>query len=204
MPINGRALAAASVGSLFVWSGIKGWSVLGTIGDAVTGVKPDESVTNPLQLGNPSTANGTGQTFSVLGGSGGSALATVAMTYQGHAYRFGGAPGPDLRNPWDCSSFVNAMRSIKLGLSIPGYGPGKYNGTVHGPPTGAWAVWSGLATIKRADVQAGDILLWLGHMGIAINNTQMISALNPNEGTKVSTIDKGVGRGPLVRIGRFK
>src|SRR6266581_1222845 len=99
--LNGRALAVTGIGSLFVWSGIKGWSVLGTIGDAVTGVPPSEIVTQPLQLGNPPSTNGAGQTFSVIGGSGGSALATTAMQYQGHAYRFGGAPGPDLRNPWD-------------------------------------------------------------------------------------------------------
>lgn len=203
--INGRALAAAGIGSLFVWSGIKGWSVLGTIGDAITGVAPSENVTVPLQLGNPATTtNGTAQTYSVFGGSAGSVLAQTAMQYQGHAYRFGGAPGPDLANPWDCSSFVNAIAAIKLGLAIPGYKPGKYTGTTHGPPTGSWAVWNGMVTIPRASVQAGDILVWLGHMGIAIDNTRMISALNPREGTKVGNIDAGVGRGPLVRIGRLK
>lgn len=205
--LNGRALAVTGIGVLFVWSGIKGWSVLGTIGDAVTGVKPSQSISVPLQLGNagsPASIPPTGNAFSVIGGGGGSALATTAMAYQGHAYRFGGAPGRNLQNPWDCSSFVNGIASVKLGMAIPGYGPGKYDGTTHGPPTGTWAVWSGLVTIPRASVQAGDILLWLGHMGIAINDTQMISALNPSEGTKVTTIDKGVGRGPLVRIGRFK
>lgn len=204
--LNGRALAITGIGTLFVWSGIKGWSVLGTIGDAITGVQPNQTITNPLQLGNLSTASqdNSGKTFSVFGGSTGSTLATTAMGYQGHAYRFGGSPGPNLLNPWDCSSFVNAIASIKLGLAIPGYGPGKYKGTVHGPPTGAWAIWNGMVTIPRASVQAGDILLWVGHMGIAVNNTQMISALNPREGTRVSNINAGVGRGPLVRIGRLK
>jgi cell wall-associated NlpC family hydrolase len=98
---------------------------------------------------------------------------------------------------------VNFVVGVKAGMAIPGNSPGKYTGSTHGPPTGAWAVWSGMSTVKRADVQAGDILLWLGHMGIAIDNKQMISALNPRVGTKITVIDAGVGRGPLVRIGRL-
>lgn len=205
--LNGRALTVTAIGLTFVWSGIKGWSILGTLGDAVTGVKPNQTVTNPLQLGNAGSAAvipGTGNSFAVIGGSANSGIATIAMGYQGHAYRFGGAPGKNGANPWDCSSFVNYVVSVRAGRAIPGYGPGKYQGTTHGPPTGTWAIWSGMTSIKRGDVMAGDILLWAGHMGIAISNTQMISALNPSEKTKVSTIDKGVGRGPLVRMGRLK
>jgi hypothetical protein len=204
MAINGRALTIAGIGTIFVWSGIKGWSVLGTIGDAVTGKQPSQSITNPLVTIGGSTASnagvlpGIGQSIASFG------IGAIALEYKGHAYRFGGAPGKDGSKPWDCSSFVNWIVSVKAGKAIPGYGPGKYQGTIHGPPTGSWAIWSGLTSIKRSEVQAGDILIWLGHMGIAINNTQMISALNPHEGTQISTIDKGVGRGPLVRIGRLK
>lgn len=199
MPLNGRALTVTGVGLLFVWSGIKGWSVLGTLGDLVTGKKPNQSVSYPLQIAPKGSSNG-----SIASTAGATGIAAIALAYQGHAYKYGGAPGTDGSKPWDCSSFVNYVVGVKAGLAIPGNGPGKYTGTTHGPPTGAWAAWSGMDTVKRTDVQAGDILLWLGHMGIATGHDSMISALNPRIGTKTQQIDSGVGRGPLVRIGRLR
>jgi len=200
MAVNGKALAAVTIGSVFVWSGIKGWSILGTIGDIVKGVKPSGTVVNPVQSLAPGAGIGTATQPALAPSSG---LAGIAMQYVGHPYRFGGAPGANGENPWDCSSFMNYVVAIKGGKAIPGYAPGKYTGTSHGPPTGSWAIWTGMTTIPRSQVQAGDIILWLGHMGMAVNDAQMISALNPREKTKVTFIDAGVGRGPIVRIGRL-
>jgi cell wall-associated NlpC family hydrolase len=194
---NGRALAAVSIGVLFVWSGIKGWSVLGTIGDIVTGKKPNQLVSYPLTLGGSPDESSS----PLVGGATG--VAAIGLQYIGHAYKFGGAPGRDGTKPWDCSSFVNYVVGVKARMAIPGNAPGRYTGTSHGPPTGSWAVWSGMRTIKRSEVQSGDIILWLGHMGIAINNSEVVNALNPKSGTKITNIDKGVGRGPLVRCGRL-
>jgi len=198
MAYNGRALTVTGVGLLFIWSGVRGWSVLATLGDVLTGKKPDQNVSYPLQTV-PVGTNGA-----VVDAAGGTGIAAIALAYVGHAYRFGGAPGADGSKPWDCSSFVNYVVGVKAGLAIPGNAAGKYKGTVHGPATGNWAVWPGMTTVKRAEVQAGDILLWLGHMGIATGNNTMISALNPRKGTVTQTIDSGVGRGPLVRIGRLQ
>lgn len=197
MAFNGRALTATSFGILLIWSGVKGWSVLGTIGDLITGKKPNESVSFPL-----SVKTGSGSGSAVSGSATG--IAEIAMQYVGHSYLFGGAPGRDGSRPWDCSSFVNYVVGVKAGKAIPGNGPGKYTGTSHGPATGNWAAWAGMDTVKRSDVQAGDILLWFGHMGIATGHNTMISALNPKVGTKTQTIDSGVGRGPLLRIGRLR
>ena len=195
MAYNGRALTAIGIGSLLVWSGVKGWSVLATIGDAISGTKPKQSVAYPLQtIGGQSAVTGDAP----------DGIAGIAMQYVGHAYRFGGAPGTDGSKPWDCSSFVNYVVGVKAQMAIPGNGPGKYTGTTHGPPTGVWAAWTGMGTVKRSQVQAGDILLWLGHMGIATGHDTMISALNPKIGTKTQQIDSGVGRGPLMRIGRLR
>jgi len=199
MAYNGRALAATSFGILLVWSGVKGWSVLGTIGDVITGKKPDQPVAYPLNIA-AKTVPGATQGI----GDAPSGIAGIAMQYVGHAYRYGGAPGRNGQNPWDCSSFVNYVVGVKAGMAIPGNKPGRYTGASHGPPTGMWAAWSGMSTVKRADVQAGDILLWVGHMGIATGHDSMISALNPRIGTKTQPIDSGVGRGPLVRIGRLR
>lgn len=198
MPLNGRALTAVGIGSVLIWSGVRGWSVLATIGDLITGKKPQQSVAYPLEIAGEKAGPPTSDTGTVSG------IAGIALQYVGHAYRFGGAPGRNAENPWDCSSFVNYVVGVRAKRAIPGNAPGKYTGTTHGPPTGVWAAWSGMTTIKRSEVQAGDILLWLGHMGIATSNTGMISALNPKAGTKTQQIDSGVGRGPLVRIGRLK
>jgi hypothetical protein len=196
--INGRALAVTGIGALFVWSGIKGWSVLGTIGDLVTGNQPNQLVSTPLAIVSSAGAVGRGESAGSATG-----LAAIGLQYIGHAYRFGGAPGKNGENPWDCSSFVNYVVAVKGGLAIPGNGAGKYTGAVHGPPTGAWATWSGMQTIKRSEVQAGDIVVWLGHMGLAISNTEVVNALNSQSKTRVSNIDSVHARGPIVRCGRL-
>jgi hypothetical protein len=197
--LNGTAIAAIGAGSLFVWSGIKGWSVLGTIGDIVSGKQPNQSLIYPLIAPGVTTSNSSGGT---IGGATGSALANDALKYVGHAYLFGGAPGTNGQNPWDCSSFVNWVVGHDMGLAIPGIGAGNYNGSVHGPPTGSWGAWPGLHGISRSQVQAGDIIVWAFHMGIATSNTDMVSALDPADGTKVTVIDKS-GNGPLLKYGRL-
>jgi cell wall-associated NlpC family hydrolase len=202
MPVNGRALTVTGIGLAFVWSGVKGWSILGTIGDVITGVPPSGQVTTPVASLATAGTIASGAVGSAVSGATG--LAAIFMQYQGHPYLYGGAPGIDASKPWDCSSAVNWIVSVKGGKAIPGYGPGKYQGASHGPPTGLWAIWPGMQWIKRADVQSGDILVWSGHMGMAISNTQFISALNPTLKTRVGSIDGGVGRGPLIRIGRLR
>jgi hypothetical protein len=90
-----------------------------------------------------------------------------------------------------------------MGKAIPGYGPGKYRGTVHGPTTGTWAAWNGLQSVSRNNLAPGDIIVWGGHMGFAVSSTRLLSALNPKAGTKEGNID-GAARGPIVRMGRLK
>jgi cell wall-associated NlpC family hydrolase len=193
MALNGKALTALGIGSIFVWSGIKGWSVLGGIRDIITGVAPSGAVVSPLVT----DASGAITT------AGHGDLAGIAMQYQGHPYSFGGAPGRDGSKPWDCSSFVNFCVGIQMGRAIPGIKADGYDGSFHGPNTLMWGAWPGLTHIKRADVQASDIIVWAGHMGIAISNSQMISAMNPNDKTLVTGID-GFGNGPILCYGRLK
>lgn len=200
-PVNGKALAAVVAGGVFVWSGIKGWSIVGTIGDLITGVKPNQPTQALVDL--TATQGLDPASPAGIGSAGGGDIVSVAMTGIGHAYHFGGAPGTDGSHPWDCSSFVNWVIGVKLGRAIPGYGPGKYRGTVHGPPTGAWAIWNGLQRVSRGNLSAGDIIVWPAHMAIAISNSQCVSALNPKAGTKVTHIE-GTGRGPIVTMGRLK
>lgn len=137
------------------------------------------------------------------GGVSDGSIASTALTYKGHCYFYGGAPGKDGKGCWDCSSFVNFVLAIRLGMAIPGYRKGMYDGTVHGPTTLSYLAWSGAATVGHAsqDAQAGDLCVWQTHMGIAIGNGQMISALNPALGTKVTSID-GIVTGELLHVRR--
>lgn len=59
--VNGTAVALIAAGSIFVWSGIKGWSVIKTVGDLITGAKPEGS--NIYEL-----ASDTGNASSIPGG----------------------------------------------------------------------------------------------------------------------------------------
>jgi cell wall-associated NlpC family hydrolase len=53
-----------------------------------------------------------------------------------------------------------------------------------------------------ANAQAGDVVVWANHMGIAIGGGQMVSALNPSLKTRVTPI-QGYGNGPLLAVGRY-
>lgn len=196
MPLNGVAVTSVAAGSLLVWSGIKGWSLLRTIGEVVTGKAPTGSEVNVL-----TTPNSGGSSGSAIATSSG--IANDALKYVGHAYSYGGTPGTSGANSWDCSSFVNWVVGHDAGRAIPGYSAGQYNGSAHGPPTGSWGVWPGLSHIPASQLQAGDLIVWTGHMGIAISNTQMVSALNGTKGTLVTPI-AGYGNGPLMCYGRLK
>lgn len=193
--MNGRAAVLIATGSLLVWSGVRGWSVLGVAGDLVTGRRPTQTAINTL------TSGVIGDVTSGIGFASGSAAA-IAQSYIGHAYRFGGSPGKNGANPWDCSSFVNYVMGVKLGRPIPGNAAGRYDGTSHGPTTVLWGSWSGIHHVKRGEVQAGDIVVWLDHMGIATSNTSMVSALNPQQGTRETPIE-GYGNGPVLCYGRY-
>ncbi|TVZ05904.1 hypothetical protein EAS64_14780 [Trebonia kvetii] len=121
-------------------------------------------------------------------------MASDALTYQGHAYAYGGSPGINGSNPWDCSSFVNWVLGHDFGMTLPGNVRG-YNGSNHGPVASSYATWPQSVTVSRSSVLAGDLLVWATHIGIAINNHQMISALNPTLGTEVTGIENGGPQG---------
>lgn len=194
MAKNGLALTAIGAGIIFTWSGIRGWSVLATIGDLIAGKAPSTSESLTL------TAAG----FSSAVGKTGSAIADDAIRYAGHAYLYGGSPGRNGTNPWDCSSFCNWVIGHDTGNAIPGFGPGKYDGTTHGPPTGSWAIWPGARRVSRAELSPGDVIVWATHMGIYIGQDKMISAESPQNGTRIGDVSNPnkLGLGPVLKYGR--
>jgi peptidoglycan DL-endopeptidase CwlO len=180
-------LLAVAAGLLLAYSAIKGKKVTSALRDVINGQSPKNAasnfITGDASLANSSLVTGTDTTRTQ------SDVANAALAGQGHCYKYGGAPGTNGSGCWDCSSFVNYVIGVQLGGAIPGYGAGKYTGTGHGPPTGAWLIWAGVKGISRSAIQAGDLCVWQTHMGVAISNSEMVSALNPADGTRVTSIE---------------
>lgn len=148
-------------------------------------------VTVSFDTGSTSTSTSTGT---------GGPVTSIATKYVGHCYLYGGAPGLSGKNCWDCSSFVNWVVGHEAGKAIPGFGPGKYTGAVHGPPTGSWI---GFGTgVPRDQMQPGDIIVWPTHMGIYLGSGNMISALNEKLGTRITTVIGGTPMGEAYIVRR--
>jgi hypothetical protein len=130
----------------------------------------------------------------------GAAIASDALRYVGQGYTYGGPAGHP--GDWDCSSFVSYVLGHDLSMTLPGggtYGTPGNPPASHGPVVGSYATWSGATTLpKGASPAAGDLCVFvgvgpLGHIGIAVDATHMVSALNHVDGTRQSGI---VGNGP--------
>jgi cell wall-associated NlpC family hydrolase len=175
-----------------MWSGLRGASITGSLRDLIGGKKPAAG-TDPITGTSPAGGTGTG------GSASGSAIAQDAMRYEGCKYSYGAANPPVST---DCSGLVNAVIGRDLGMAIPGYASGKYSG--HGPVTGQWFAWNGCITVPASEMQAGDLVCWLSHMGIVTTPGQCISALNPQLGTLVQSISAVAPFGEPEKIRRIK
>ena len=192
--IPGLPVAFIALGGVLVWSGVENEPVTAVLRSLASGKAPAKG--GPETFATPGTSTiGTSSTVpgAVIGGGSatGVAIANAAVQYAGHCYAYGGAPGTDGKSCWDCSSFVNWVVGHDLGMAIPGIAGGTYTGASHGPPTGAWLLWTGATTIGHSSgvAQAGDILVYQTHMGICTGPNQMISAEKPSQGTAESGID---------------
>jgi hypothetical protein len=128
----------------------------------------------------------------------GAAIASDALKYAGAGYTYGGngsRPGV-----WDCSSFVSYVLGHDFNLALPGggtYGSPGYPPNAHGPVVLDYAAWTGATTIQASEVGAGDLCVFAGvgatgHIGIATDNSHMISALDSTDGP-VHTPIQGYG-----------
>jgi cell wall-associated NlpC family hydrolase len=187
--ISTGAVLLAGAGGVAVWAAVKGVSLGSGLRTLLSGhtlpAGEDLVLTATTPAGPPAIASN-------------SAIVAAASRYlgTGSVYRWGGASP----RGWDCSGFVNWTLNHDLGLAIPGYAPGTFTGSGHGPVTAQWAIWSGAVNIPRAQLAAGDLVVWPAvHMGIAIDNTHMINAPGPN-GTPAPVISRidGAAHGPLL------
>src|SRR5258708_3854601 len=72
-------------------------------------------------------------------------------------------------------------------------------GSSHGPDVASWIAWNGVERHALGNIKPGDILAWgpNQHMGIAVSSSEMVSAENPQLGTRKSTF-QGFGVTPPI------
>lgn len=160
-------------------------SVGSALGAAAAKAAADAAALQSQGIG---AAPGTAGILGGLGGAIGAAtlgarIAAAAQSHVGAPYKFATA-GP---NTFDCSGLVTYVLHHDLGLNLP-----SNSHTV----TGQFYLWGGATTVARPP-QAGDLICWTGHIGIAINATQMVSA--PGAGQKVHVTNIYWTPTPLVR-----
>lgn len=178
--ISGLGVATMVGGFVVALSGVKNATVLETLRALIRG-EPIPSASSKLTSFRDAAAKVTPQIQSYLGGSAtGAAVAAAAQRYLGVRYVWA---GEDPENGWDCSGFVTYVLHHDFGLNLP-----DNNHTV----TTGFLVWSGAITVPAEQRQAGDLVVNVTHMGIAIDRDNMINAPGIGIPTRIQPILPGV------------
>ena len=99
----------------------------------------------------------------------GQALADYALQFQGYPYVAGG----NTPSGWDCSGFVQWVFA-QFGVSLPHYSGAQMS--------------VGTAVGSIAEAAPGDIIVNTQHAAIDIGHGMVINALNPAQGTQVTSL----------------
>lgn len=164
--ISGRAVGLATAGGLLVYAGLRGENPLEALRGILTGSPAPVPAGQPVTLDLPSdTASRTTAPASAVAGR----AADIALQQVGKPYRWS-ATGP---NAFDCSGLVSYAFN-RAGAS--GFGR---------MTTAGIAISRKFKKISRAEVTAGDLCWRVGHVAIAISNSQLVEA--PRTGIPVRT-----------------
>lgn len=116
----------------------------------------------------------------------GQAVADTARSYIGVPYRWAGEDP----SGWDCSGFVTWVLT-KHGIKLP---------SNHHTVAAQFYVWGGAYTLPRGACQAGDLVCWVSHIGIATGPDTFVHA----PGTGRRTQESRIWRTPAPVIRRPK
>lgn len=187
-----------AVGSLVLYSGIKGATVADTARAVLSG-NLAVSDTETIDINNaadttPAVASG--------GSATGQQIIGDALQYNGHKYVYGGPSNPS--KGWDCSSFASYVLGHDLGMLLPGghtWAAATNNGNDHGPVASDFANTPGFkkAGTDATKNQPGDLLVWSGHVGFGTGNGGMFSAYDEQSGTGSTTASA-----PYPYLGTFR
>lgn len=194
---SGTAVAVMTIGGLFVYFGINNIPFLEGLREFLRGDPPKPRPTTPATLPPelnplvgaikrsasrgtsifdrlPDSTGGGGEAGS-SGGSSGSIIVDAAKKYLGVPYVWGGHSPSGM----DCSGFVTVVLKDVGVTNLP-----SMTHTV----TGQFLVWNGAQTISRGDCRAGDLVCWTGHIGIAVDNANMIHAPTFGQSVQIGKI----------------
>ena len=111
----------------------------------------------------------------------GQALADYALQFQGYPYVSGG----NTPSGWDCSGFVQWVFA-QFGVSLPHFSGAQMS--------------VGTAVGSIAEAAPGDIIVNTQHAAIYIGNGMVINALNPAQGTQVTSLTVFSGGYAIRRV----
>lgn len=173
--ISGLSVAVVTAGAIFAYSGFRGSSPRDVLRSLSSGSAPSVSRTASYDTSN-STVSTPGITNAgyTTSGSTGTKLLSALGQYQGDQYSQAKRAQPGFS---DCSSWIGkGLRDI--GVKVPG-------GL---PITTFYMVWTGLVTIPKNQIQAGDILVSPTHMAIATGSTSAVGQQNSTDNVKADSI----------------
>lgn len=215
MAIKGISVAYCVTGGLILYAGIKGATMSDTAKAVLTGDLTLKN-TQAITIKNSADKQSTGSDGVSIGSSpsgSGAVMLKFCLAQRGKPYSQAARYGP---NSYDCSGLI-AMAAKKAGVGIPG-GPGAENSdAIVDPELQNFCKVGGKAYTNVHDIKAGDILGFYssdanvhgnakmnpdgntmnvgginvkscGHIGIAVNPMQYMSAYDTAEGCLVKPI----------------
>lgn len=173
--ISGLSVAVITAGAIFAYSGFRGSSPRDVLRSLSSGSAPSVSRTASYDTSNSSNGvSGITNASYTASSSTGVKLLTALGKYQTDQYSQAKRAQPGFS---DCSSWIGkGLRDI--GVKVPG-------GL---PITTFYMVWTGLVTIPKNQIQAGDILVSPTHMAIATSSTSAVGQQNSTDNVKADSI----------------
>jgi len=167
-------------GLTLIMSGLRGRSIEDTLRALMEGrqLEGGPSLLPQTRSGGTDTGGiGAAVGASIVAGSAGQSVANTAASYAGP----NGVPyvwGGHTPNGWDCSGFVSYVL-IQNNVAIP-----------REPHTlsAQFYVWKGAQTVPRSACAPGDLVCYVGHVAIALDNTRMVHAPGKGQRTKIAKI----------------
>lgn len=176
--LSGLGLGIAAMGGILAYTGVRNVPVLDAVRSFARGVVPTGPGPKATSVSFTGGDQGAGVVpANYLRGGTHPEIAQAALRYLGVPYRWGGKAAAGL----DCSGLVYRAILDATGVKAPLNSTGQ-------------SVWRGFSNVSRAEVGAGDVLWWPGHVVVALDNDTCVSA--PRPGTVVRT-EAIKGAGPI-------